>query len=58
MQLRKQTTAKNLVKQIRSGRKVFKLFKFVDEYKELIYQIKSFDGRLLWLALLKAVAPG
>lgn len=49
--------AANLVKQIRSGRKVFKLLKFVDEYKELVYQIKSIDYRQIYLAFLKVFAP-
>lgn len=49
--------AKNLVKSIRSGRKVFKLLKFLDEYKEMCYQFKNFDRKTLGLALTKLLAP-
>ena len=34
--------ANNLVKQIRSGRKVFKLLKFVEVYKEFVYLASDF----------------
>ena len=34
--------ALNLVKRIRSGRKMFKLLKFIDEYKEFVYEASDF----------------
>jgi len=34
--------AKSLVKQIRSGRKVFKLLKFVETHKEFVYLVEGF----------------
>ena len=40
--------AKNLVKQIRSGRKVFKLLKFVEIYKEFIYLAGDNKANELW----------
>ncbi len=50
--------AKNLVKQIRTGRKVFKLLKFVGEYKEVTYQIGSFNFEKLKLAAKKVFFSG
>ena len=35
--------AVNLVKKIRSGRKMFKLLKFIDEYKEFVYEASDFS---------------
>lgn len=49
--------AKNLVKQIKSGRKVFKLLKFVDEWKELIKQVKSMNYSQLFSAIQKFLRP-
>ena len=43
------------MKQLRIGRKVFKLLKFVDEYKEVNYQIRSFNFEKLKLAAWKVL---
>ena len=38
----------NLVKKIRSGRKMFKLLKFIDEYKEFVYEASEFNFSKLY----------
>jgi len=44
-------SAKRLVKQIRNGRKIFKLFQYVVEFKDLVYELKDFSASRLKVAL-------
>jgi hypothetical protein len=44
-------SAKRLVKQIRNGRKIFKLFQYVVEFRDLVYELKDFSASRLKVAL-------
>ena len=47
-----------LVKQIRSGRKIFKLFQWFVELKDLVYEIKDFSAARLKSALYSIFVEG